>query len=154
MNEMIQNYIDKRKEEIALEHEREKHQLLENLSIGNKIYSDSNKRTLEFPLYYEYDLNNKAYRIDAADNLSEEDYAELLKYVPKKDKPKTESKEEMSGWYYFAIIMMFIGCIGGIALGVKNKDAVVAIASVLGVLIFFSQIILLCKIEYNTRSKK
>ena len=53
---MIQNYIDKRKEEIALEHEREKHQLLENLSIGNKIYSDSNKRTLEFPLYYEYDL--------------------------------------------------------------------------------------------------
>lgn len=150
MNENIQHYIAERKEEVLFEHEKEKHLILEQLNLGKRVYSDSKKQTSEYPLRDDLGNNNNAYRIDAADDLTEEEYEELRKYAINNE----ESKKGMSGWYYFAIIMMILGCLGGIYVGSEADNALVAISIILGILIFFSQIILLCKIEYNTRSNK
>ena len=46
---------------------------------------------------------------------------------------------------------MVIAIVGSIAVAVKAESGFVALGSIIGVLVFFAQLILLCKIEYNTR---
>jgi len=155
MNEKIQNYLNNRKKEIALEHEKEKHQLLEKLKLGERVYSDSPIQTLEYPLFDNgMDSKQKAYKIDSAQDLTEEEYNELLKHVPDNIKPTKYTLTGISLWYYFSIILMIAGIIGGIILASDRHDQVVAgVSLIISSVIFFSQIILLARIEYNTRKK-
>ena len=157
MNKYIEDYIAQRKKELAEEklrtNEAEKAGLLDRLQIGKREYRDDfpNEAFDNFP-YYD-NLKGKHYRYNVGE-VSDEDYAELLKYVPSKDIPSVNSANKIGGWYTFGVIMMIIGCIGGIVVGSETESAVVAICIIIGVLAFFSQIVLLSKIEFNTRSKQ
>lgn len=157
MNKYIEDYITQRKKEMAEEklrtNEAEKAGLLDKLQIGKREYRDDfpDEAFDNFP-YYD-NLKGKHYRYNVGE-VSDEDYAELLKYVPKKDKTDDNSANKISGWYTFGVIMMIIGCVGGIVVAIKTESAVSAICTIIGVLILFSQIILLSKIEYNTRSNQ
>ena len=155
MNKYVEEYISRRKQEIVEEEmmakDAEKEGVLNKLKLGEREYRDQfpDEPDDNFPYY---DSSRFMYYRYNAGEISDEDYAELLKYLPSYDKPVVESDKKMSGWYTFAIIMMIMGCIGGIIGGVAAESGWLAIGSVLGTLIFFSQIILLCRIEYNTRS--
>lgn len=150
MNKYVEDYIAKRKVEIVKEKETEKMKLLANLRIGEKEYLRSfpGESMENFP-YYDYNAIDR-YRYNAGE-ITDEEYNELLKYAPKSS-ATPEVTKHMSGWYVFSIIMMILGCLGGLIAGFAAENAIIAIVSILGVLIFFSTIILLCKIEYNTRS--
>ncbi|MBP5743165.1 MAG: hypothetical protein J6W49_07000, partial [Paludibacteraceae bacterium] len=96
----------------------------------------------------------KWYRLSIGD-ISDEDYKELLKWIPETpEEPKQKSKG-ISGWYYFAIIFIIIGLIGSFfAIAVGRDAGIIAGLSIgISVLILCSQIILLCKIERNTRTE-
>ena len=149
MNRYVEDYIARRKDEIVKEKEKERMKLLAKLRVGEKEYWKSfpSESMENFPFY---DDNLDRYRYNAGE-ITDEDYNELLKYAPQ-NSATPEVTKHMSGWYVFSIIMMILGCLGGLIAGVAAEDAIIAIVSILGVLIFFSTIILLCKIEYNTRS--
>ena len=157
MNKYIEDYIAQRKKEMAEDQQRkyeaEKAGLLYRLQIGKREYRDDfpNEAFDNFP-YYD-NLKGKHYRYNVGD-VSDEDYAELLKYVPQKDNPIVNSANKIGGWYTFGVIMIIIGCLGGIVVAIETESAVAAICTIIGVLAFFSQIVLLSKIEYNTRSKQ
>ncbi len=157
MNEKIQNYLNKRKEEVALEREKEKQQLLENLKLGERVYSDNSTRTIEFPLYDD-NLGSelKAYKIDSAQDLTEEDYEEIKKYSQK----GYGITKVPGAWYTFATVMMVLGALGVvIALFVClsepfNRDYTPLIIALGGYLIelgLWAIVQLLAKIEANTR---
>ncbi len=160
MNEKIQNYITKRKEEIALEKEKEKQKLLEELKLGERIYSDSATRSVEFPLYDDsFDSKNKAYRIDVAQDLTEEEYDEIKKYSQKGY--GTSKANEPSGWYSFATVMMVLGGIGVLIIlfaclaeNSYKRDytpLAIAVGGYLLELGLWAIVQLLSKIEANTR---
>ena len=159
MNEKIQNYLNKRKEEVALEREKEKQQLLENLKLGERVYSDNSTRTIEFPLYDDsLGSELKAYKIDSAQDLTEEDYEEIKKYSQK----GYGITKVPGAWYTFATVMMVLGALGVvIALFVClsepfNRDYTPFIIALGGYLIelgLWAIVQLLAKIEANTRNR-
>ena len=155
MNKYIEEYISKRKKEIVEEEkmakDAEKAGIIDKLNLGEREYHDQfpDEPVENFPFFDSSRI--MPYRYNAGE-ISDEDYAELLKYLPLNDKPVVKSDKKMSSWYTFAIIMMILGCFGGIIGGTAAESGWLAIGSVLGTVIFFSQIILLCRIEYNTRS--
>lgn len=154
MNEAIQSYIEKRKVEIPIEHEREKQQLLEKLKIGKRVFSGKSTASLEYPLLIQDTYDQKSYKIDVAEGFTDEDYEELLKYVPNKDK-EIKSEGGKSFWYFFGIILMLVGIVAGVYLaGTNPYERLTGVAISIGSMVFFSQMILLAKIEYNTREKK
>ena len=122
--------------------------LVSRLHIGEKEFRKDfpNENINNFPLY---DHANKGYYRYNAGMISDEEYDELQKCAPKWE--KVPKKKNISGWYIFAIILIVLGCFGGVFVGVESGNMLIAICVVLGVLVFFSQIILLSKIEYNTR---
>ena len=159
MNEKIQNYLSKRKDEIAIEREKEKQQLLENLKLGERVYSDNSTRTIEFPLYD--DVNKqKAYKIDSAQDLTEEEYAEIKKYSQKGY--GTAKANEPGGWHTFATVMMVVGAAGVVIALLAclskpyNRDYTPFIIALGGYLIelgLWAIVQLLAKIEANTRNR-
>ncbi len=163
MNEVISNYIAKRKEEIALEREKEKHQLLDNLHLGKRVYSENAGRSLEFPLIEDdgsFD-SKKAYKIDVAEGLTEEEYAELRKYSRKGY--GTAKANEESGWSTFANVMMVLGGVGvAIVLFVCLSESYhrdftpffLAFGGYLVELGMWATVQLLAKIERNTRENQ
>lgn len=148
MNKYVEEYIAKRKAEIEREEKSERMKMISMLQIGKREdqrdFPDENLEN--FPCY-DYSTYSR-FRYNAGE-ISDEDYNELLKYVPQN---QDFNRKKMSGWYIFAIIMVIIGCIGSVLVGGETNSVTTGIISGLGVIIFFSQIILLCKIEYNTRS--
>ncbi|MBP5136605.1 MAG: hypothetical protein ILP23_04685 [Paludibacteraceae bacterium] len=157
MNEYIEEYIETRKKELAAEALDEKQKLIKKLfkNQGEKEFKEENPEAYsrDYPLY---DATvKKWYRLSIGD-ISDEDYAELLKWMPKTDNTPTEPKRKsISGWYYFAIIFIIIGLIGSFfAIAVGRDAGIIAGLSIgISVLILCSQIILLCKIERNTRTE-
>lgn len=160
MNDTVLNYIEKRKKEIALEREKEKHQLLEKLELGKRVYSESSTQTLEFPLKNDDGgIGSKnAYKIEGADKLTDEEYEELRKYSQKGY--GTAKANEESGWSTFATVMMVLG---GVAVLIVlytctsngyHKDLTpffIALGAYLGELGLWAIVQLLAKIERNTR---
>lgn len=163
MNEVVSNYIAKRKEEIALEQEKEKHQLLEHLHLGKRIYSESTERSLEFPLSEDDGslVTKKAYKIDVAEDLTDEEYAELRKYSQKGY--GTAKVNQESVWFTFANVMMVLGGVGVvIVLYVCLSDSYqrdftpffFALGGYLVELGMWATVQLLAKIERNTRKNQ
>ena len=158
MNKYIEEYISQRKREILEEEQlakqAEKEDILEKLHLGDREYQSDfpDEPENNFPCYDS--VRNEYYRYYLGE-VSDDDYLELLKYIPKEDKPKVTSSKKMSGWYTFAIVMLILCCSGTLIGGiVEEYPFLTIIAAILGSLIFFSQIILLCKIEYNTRAEE
>lgn len=157
MNKYIENYIEKRKKVLAAEALDEKQKLIKNFfkDQGEKEFKEENPEAYsrDYPLYD--GQTKKWYRLNIGE-VSDEDYAELLKWIPKTDNTPTEPKRKsISGWYYFAIIFIIIGLIGSFFAMAAGGDAgIIAGVSIgISVLILCSQIILLCKIERNTRTE-
>ena len=157
MNKYIENYIEERKKELAAEALDEKQNLIKKMFRyqGEKEFNEENPKeySRDYPLYDKQ--AGKWYRLNIGE-VSDEDYAELLKWMPKTDNTPTEPKRKsISGWYYFAIIFIIIGLIGSFfAMAVGGDAGIIAGVSIgISVLILCSQIILLCKIERNTRTE-
>ena len=168
MNKYIEEYITRRKVEIAKEEQEKMASLINNLRLGKKEFHKDfpNEPEKSFPYFYSSAAFKYRYNIG---EVSDEDYAELLKYVPENNTPIVPYKK-MNKWYFFAIITLILGCIGGIILAFVGDDLAFSsiggvliesdggngyvISLILSALMFLSQIILLCKIEYNTRLKK
>ena len=154
MNKYIEEYIERTKKEQAEEKIVNKEAFLRDiankLQIGEKEFRKDfpDEPEFDFP-YLDYSLN-QYYRYTLRD-VSDEDFAELLKYLPEDEKPEPISTKRMSGWYTFIIIIMIIAIFGSIAVAMEAGSFFVALCSIIGVLVFFAQLILLCKIEYNTR---
>lgn len=156
MNQYVEKYIERRKREIAEENESVRKEKISK--IANKIQIGEREFRKDFPDEPEFDFpyvdysQNQCYRYNIGE-LSDEEYEELLKYIPDAKKAESNEKKGMTGWYIFAIVMLVLSCIGGCVAGIALASWSTAIGAVLTSLIFFSQIILLCKIEYNTRNK-
>ena len=161
MNEIISNYIEKRKNEIALEREKEKHLLLEKLELGKRVFSESKKQTLEFPLRNDDgSYSSKAYKIDAAEGLTDEEYEELRKYSQKGYGTLKANNE--SAWSTFATAMMVLGGCGVLIVlyicmsesyGRDYTPFFIALGGYILELGLWAIVQLLAKIERNTRKE-
>lgn len=141
MNKYIEEYIGAR----AFEN---KDGILNKFQIGEKEF---NKKPKEGDKAYPFfDSSQKLYYRYKIDELEYDDYKELLKWIPSEKKEK-----KISGWYYFAIALIMIGIVGALitVLAGGKEYAITAISMVVGILTLCSQIILLSKIEYNTRKE-
>lgn len=150
MNKYIEEYISKKVEE---SHENQKMPLadiLNKLQIGERVYLGDceGAPTMDFPFY---DMGRNDYYRYSIGEVTDEEYEELLKYVPDDTKLKVTAKGKMSFWYWFAIVLMVVGVIGGIAVASERHGEAAGIGIIIGSMVFFSQIILLSRIEYNTR---
>lgn len=155
MNKKIEEYIQKRKEELASEKEQEKINLLFQLGLA-KVRREYQRNHPGEPLaaFPYQNANGAHYRIVGnCEEISDEEYQELLKYAPQEKK----EKKKISGWYLYGQIMMILGGLGGLIMAAAADDgsqAIAGIGLILGSITLFSQIILLAKIEYNTRKTK
>lgn len=149
MNKYIQEYISKQKKQNHEDNKMYLSDVLNKLQIGKKEYLSEfeGAPTVDFP-YYDVDKDDY-YRYNVGE-VSDEEYEELLKYVPEDAKPDGIVRGKMSFWYGFAIVLMVVCVIGGIIIA-SNEDAGLGIGIIIGSMVFFSQIILLARIEYNTR---
>ncbi|MBO4741186.1 MAG: hypothetical protein J5605_06030 [Bacteroidales bacterium] len=156
MNKYVEEYISKRKKEVEREKISDRKEKITKLA--NKIQIGEREFRKDFPDEPEFNFpyvdysQNQCYRYNIGE-LSDEEYEELLKYVPEAKKVEDNEIKGLSGWYGFAIAMMVLGCIGGCVAGIALESWSIAIEIVLSSLVFFAQIILLCKIEFNTRKK-
>lgn len=148
MNKYIEEYISKQKKQSHEDNKMSLAEVLNNLQIGKKEYLSEfeGAPTMDFPFY---DMEKNDYYRYNVGEVSDEEYKELLKYVPEDSMPNSTSKGKMSFWYWFAIVLMAVGIISGIV--VADDDAGIGIGIIIGSMVFFSQIILLSRIEYNTR---
>ncbi len=149
MNKYIEEYIEERKQEL-------KKDLIKRLfnDKGDVEFKEDEGYSSDYP---QYDSVQQKWFRRSIGEVSDEDYKELLKWIPgsvnePRQKPKRKS---ISGWYYFAIIFIIIGLIGSFFAMAAGGDAgIIAGVSIgISVLILCPQIILLCKIERNTRTE-
>ena len=153
MNKYIQDYISKMQKENKEDEKMSLAEVLNKLQIGQKEYLGDFKGapTVDFPFF---DMEKNDYYRYSVGEVSDEEYEELLKYVPEDVNPKSATKGNMSFWYWFAIILMVIGVIGGIVVASERHGTAAGIGIIIGSMVFFSQIILLSRIEFNTRKNK
>jgi len=117
MNKYIEDYIKQRKLEIAEEErlakESEKENVLSKLHIGAKEYYKDfpNEPADNFP-FYDSALQQH-YRYNLGD-VTDDEYAELLKYVPLAKKGKTNNKAE-DLLNIASSVILYAGVIGFIA---------------------------------------
>ena len=158
MNKYIEEYIAQRKKEIEKEKQitrnSERADIFKKLGIGREYYDDhSNEPASNFPYWDDSVGGYYRYNFDPED-ISDEEFEELLKYIPNDEVEDTHSSTKMSFWYYFALMMVFIGCVSGVYVGSKVDSFTLTIGIIYGTLVLSAIIILLSKIEYNTRAKK
>ena len=153
MNKYIQDYISKKKKENKEDEKMSLAEVLNKLQIGKKEYLGDfeGAPTMDFPFF---DMEKNDYYRYNVGEVSDEEYEELLKYVPDEVNPNGINKGKMSFWYWFAIILMAVGVIGGIVVASEWHGEAAGIGIIIGSMVFFSQIILLSRIEYNTRKNK
>lgn len=152
MNKYIEEYISKQKRQNQEDKKMPLADVLNKLQIGKKEYLSEfeGAPTMDSPFY---DMEKNDYYRYNIGEVSDEEYEELLKYVPEDVKPDGIVKGKMSFWYWFAIVLMAVGVIGGIAVALERHGEAAGIGIIVGSMVFFSQIILLSRIEYNTRKK-
>ena len=153
MNKYIQDYISKKKKENKEDEKMSLAEVLNKLQIGKKEYLGDcdGAPTMDFPFF---DMEKNDYYRYNVGEVSDEEYEELLKYVPDEVNPNGTNKGKMSFWYWCAIILMAVGIIGGIVVASERHGEAAGIGIIIGSMVFFSQIILLSRIEYNTRKNK
>ena len=152
MNKYIEEYISKQKKQNHEDNKMYIADVINKLQIGKKEYlseSDS-ASTTKYPFY---DMEKNEYYGYNVGEVSDEDYKELLKFVPEDAKPDETVRGKMSFWYWLAIVLMSVCIIIGIIVA-SDEDAGLGIGIIIGSMVFFSQIILLSRIEYNTRKNK
>lgn len=124
MNEYIEKYIERRKKEIEVQKKERINQIAQKEKIGK------------------HDEVTDNYLIG---DVTDEEWEELQKYLPKDDK--------ISDWNSLGIILICVCVIFSFLL--FSEDQVIAgISLIIGSLLTSSTIILLSKIELNTRNKK
>lgn len=121
---MVQEFIDKKKAEIENNKNKEKRELLMNLGICEKEYSQSSAWSEEYP-DYEYDQETKEGRYfkKIPINVTDEEYEEILKYCKQSDNTTPVNKENkvakvLTGIAYAIFI---VGAILGFVMG-YTKD--------------------------------
>ncbi len=151
MNKYIEEYISNQKKQNQEDKKMTVAEVLNNLKIGKKEYLKDfdGSPNMDFPFY---DMEKNDYYRYNVGEMTDEEFEELLKYVPEDSVPSKNTNGKMSFWYWFAIVLMFVGIISGIAVASSERDGVIGgIGIIVGSMVFFSQIILLSRIEYNTR---
>nr|WP_296078458.1 hypothetical protein [uncultured Ruminococcus sp.] len=120
MNKIVQEFINKKKAEIENNKNKEKRELLMDLGICEKEYSQSSAWSEEYP-DYEYDQETKEGRYfkKIPINVTDEEYEEILKYCKQSDNTTPVNKENkvakvLTGIAYAIFI---IGAILGFAMG-------------------------------------
>ena len=104
MDERIKSYINEQKKE-------QKERVLKSIGLVEREYAPNNKEKSNNYPHYDY-KTQKAYRENVID-ISDEDYAELLKWIPIKKKQDEENKNiktgiKKSGWYTYSIILLIL----------------------------------------------
>ena len=94
MDERLKSYINDQKK-------KQKSNILKQIGLVEKQYFTSNDNKNDYPLY---DYKEKNWYKEDVIDISDEDYAELLKWLPKNI--KTEIKK--SGWYTYSIILLIL----------------------------------------------
>ena len=161
MNKYIGDYISRRKVEMENLRQIEQSGLWNTLHLGECEFSNDfpNEPKENFP-YYDISLG-KYYRYNPG-VVTDEDYVELLKYVPNNhskhdnDEPHRLNKpHKLSGWYSFSIVVTIITAFVMLfGLVVDDSGIVFAIGGGVFIYMLFFMLPIICllaKIEYNQR---
>lgn len=124
MHPIVKEFLDQRAEEKNAVLNKKKRELLDELELYEKVYSDSNRRSKEYP-EYEYDENGHThyYRREYFE-ISDEEYAELLKYSEYRGH-YTSGNGIATVFKVLAIIIFIIGFIAGIVMGNQAGKSVI-----------------------------
>lgn len=116
MHPMVKEFLDQQAEEKGAVLNKKKRELLDELGLYEKVYSDSERRSKEYP-EYEYDENGHThyYRKEYFE-ISDEEYAELLKYSEYKGH-YSPGNGIATVFKILAVIIFVIGFIVGIVMG-------------------------------------
>ena len=126
MNERVQQFIDRRKMEIA----KERRKLLATIpEFQIREYSNNKVVNEEYPLWDE--AKNQSYKISTVD-VSEEDFEVMKKYLSQNDEAKTENEgmvkpsnaadKTLSVLAIICLILSFVGLIVGLS-GLSEADS-------------------------------
>lgn len=88
MDERVKSYINEQKK-------KQKERVLKSIGLVEREYAPNNKEKSNNYPHYDY-KTQKAYRENVID-ISDEDYAELLKWIPIKKKQDEENKNIKTG---------------------------------------------------------
>lgn len=114
MNKIVEQYIEKRKGEIAKQEHNEKMKFLLDIGLAEKAFftGSINDNRDDYPFYDP--MNVRYYKIvlkDGIEEITDEEYEELKKHSPSKFND-TAANTKMSAWYNFAVAMIVAGAIG------------------------------------------
>lgn len=104
MNERVERFVEYFKNEKEKRECAEKERVLISVGLFDKEYSENGKRQ---PGYLEYDKETKKYYRKKAIQVTEEEYAEILKYRPKVQPKRSDMPTCLT---IFAIIS-FVGAV-------------------------------------------
>ena len=116
MNEMVKSFLDAKKQEERKKYDEKKEKILLELGFYEKIYSEKEGYSAEFP-FSEYDsVNSKSkwYRKEVL-NLTDEEYEELKKYSVEETQAGNNSVANILN--IIAIVIFIGGFILGIIMG-------------------------------------
>lgn len=123
MHPMVKEFLDQRAEEKGAVLNKKKRELLDELGLYEKVYSDSKKRSSEYP-EYEYDENGHThyYRKEYFE-ISDEEYTELLKYSEYRGHYSSGNGIAVV-FKILAIVIFIIGFFAGIIMGNQAGESV------------------------------
>ena len=116
MNERVKEFLDAKKCEEKKKYEQRKNKTLLELGLFEKVYSEKEEYSNDFP-FSEYDSENSKnrwYRKEVI-SISDEEFEEIKKYSKKEE--TTENNPIATALTFIAWILFIVGFIAGIALG-------------------------------------
>ncbi|MBR3994341.1 MAG: hypothetical protein IKI97_03575 [Clostridia bacterium] len=125
MHEKVKEFLDTKKAEEIKEAAEKKQKTLIGLGLFEKEYSDSEEYSVDFP-FSEYDSENlklKWYKEKAID-VTDEEYAEILKHAGKHAKAGTSNSMNAVAIVLTIIawITFIVGFFAGIAFGIEKAE--------------------------------
>ncbi len=120
MNEKLKEFLNAKKDAEKKKHEEEKNKTLLELGLFEKVYSESESYSEEFP-YYEYDdenSKNRWYKKEAI-VISDEEYEEARKYAQVQN-AEVERNTISTILKVIAIIIYAFGLIAGFVFGLDR----------------------------------
>ena len=117
MNEKVKVFLDAKKEEKAKKYNQEKNDLLLSLDLCEKVYSDNNEYTAEFP-YNEYSAKDNGIKWfkKVPIEITDEEYEEIKKYSCIKSQKSTSNNTIATIFQFIACLIYIGGFFAGCAL--------------------------------------
>lgn len=124
MHQLVEKYLEKMSEQQAKDELEKKNKLLINLGLYEKEYSENGEYSKEFTnMKYDTKTGKTLYFRKKPVEVSDEEYAEILKYQKEEEQKNYEKNTVASAFNILAWITFIVGFLTGIVLFFNDEFA-------------------------------